>query len=178
MKDPRNNQKIHFLNDCVAFLGGQFYQIANASDYGLEFIARNKQNEVTEIIHFSPTELSGGVFEEDCETVFKIRDFEFGLFKGLKDAPLPVEFLEEEQIRDRLEDISDSCEGTIYCGYQGRGNTGRCYGITTDDPDQCIHESRSMGINGACKDSMGRSVIVYWPHLKCTKDEDGQPFPS
>lgn len=72
----------------------------------------------------------------------------------------------EEQVQ-AVNDVADLLGGSVRDDYSGRGMFGKsCYGIVCDDANECIAEAGALGLRGARTDSMGRSVIVYWPSIQ------------
>jgi len=65
-----------------------------------------------------------------------------------------------------IEELADNF-GKFRKDYSGRGMYGEtCVGIVTGDPTGCIEEAEARGVRGAVTDSMGLSIIVYWPKVK------------
>jgi hypothetical protein len=64
--------------------------------------------------------------------------------------------------------------------YSGRGMYGKeCVGVTCDNQadllfDMMDHASRTQikQLKGCMTDSMGRSIIVYWPNIEWSEDEE------
>jgi len=68
--------------------------------------------------------------------------------------------------KEILQEVADEIGGELR-EYSGRGMYGKsCLGIVCDDPSDCIEEAVVRGIRGACRDSMGKQAIVYWPSIK------------
>lgn len=65
-----------------------------------------------------------------------------------------------------IKKIAEETGGQFIENYSGRGMFGEtCVGIGTNDPDEVIHLAKSKKIQGEVRDSMGLSVIVYWPSI-------------
>jgi hypothetical protein len=81
-----------------------------------------------------------------------------------------------EVVRQTVEDLRDegySAEIDEY--YCGRGMHGEgCYAIYTAErcDEAIIAAAAKLGLRGARVDSLGRGVIVYWPHVKSLKEEE------
>lgn len=76
----------------------------------------------------------------------------------------------------KIVSVAKKTGGSVYADYSGRGMYGReCMGIVHADANEVIAEAGAAGLKGAKTDSMGRKMIIYWPHVKAaehTKDED------
>lgn len=69
--------------------------------------------------------------------------------------------------KEILKEIANEVDGTIYEEYSGRGMYGKtCIGIVCNNAIDCIESAAAKGITGAKTDNMGKSMIVYWPHIK------------
>lgn len=74
---------------------------------------------------------------------------------------------EIETAKKTLTEIAEIVGGTLRNDYSGRGMYGEtCYGIDCQSSTDCIETAAQFGIKGAKVDNMGKSWIVYWPHLK------------
>ena len=73
-------------------------------------------------------------------------------------------------MREILEDVASGVGADVYEEYSGRAMYGRkCIGISCER-DNYLYVIATVGLRGAKTDSMGRDMIVYWPHL--TGDEE------
>ncbi|MEK7414226.1 MAG: hypothetical protein AAB263_13005 [Planctomycetota bacterium] len=69
---------------------------------------------------------------------------------------------------DRIRQAARRNDRSLRLDYSGRGMFGaQCLGIVCDDPEDVIAE---VGVKGARTDSMGKSVIVYWPSITAPLD--------
>jgi hypothetical protein len=67
---------------------------------------------------------------------------------------------------ERVEVLADTVHGTFVSDYSGRGMSGKvCVGIKSDDPERILSLAVGAGLKGARTDNLGKSVIVYWPHI-------------
>jgi hypothetical protein len=74
---------------------------------------------------------------------------------------------------EKLEEIADEIGGDVRSDYSGRGMFGRtCYGITCNDPNECLEVAGSKRIRGGKIDNMGKRYIVYWPDISDDKDDE------
>jgi len=68
---------------------------------------------------------------------------------------------------DAAEAIAREIGGKVREDYSGRGMYGKtCLGIVCDDDTECIELAAQYGFRRAQTDSMGKQMIVYWPHIK------------
>lgn len=62
--------------------------------------------------------------------------------------------------------VAQAVEGRVRKSYSGRGMFGKsCMGIECSSVTECIEVAAQHGLTGAKWDSMGKSYIVYWPHV-------------
>jgi len=67
---------------------------------------------------------------------------------------------------DKINEIAAEVGGTVRTSYSGRGMYGKtCVGIVCDNASECLEVAGAHGIRGGVVDSMGLSVIVYWPKI-------------
>lgn len=75
-----------------------------------------------------------------------------------------IELDDDRPDREKIIEASQEDGRRLYTDYSGRGMFGQtCLGIVCDDPSDTIADA---GVHGARQDSLGRSTIVYWPHIK------------
>lgn len=152
------------------------YNFRVSINNSFEFTQETEEGQ-PEVLKFSAKDIEEAVVQDTLVTLCtasaagtRVCDFEV---KQVTTLTPPVELLSQDDLATLFDQIADTCEGRVYTGYSGRGMFGEsCWGVTTNDPNVCIAEARKQGITGERQDSMGRSVIVYWPHIKCTKPTD------
>ncbi len=71
-----------------------------------------------------------------------------------------------------LDEVANEVDGRVTMTYSGRGMFGAtCVGIICNNANDCIETAATFGLRKAHIDNMGLNWIVYWPHLKTTKNE-------
>jgi hypothetical protein len=75
----------------------------------------------------------------------------------------------EEAIEGLYSAASELNGASVDDSYSGRGMYGKtCYGIVSrgDSEEEIIEACARNGLRGARVDSMGKGVIVYYPHIE------------
>lgn len=72
-----------------------------------------------------------------------------------------------------IKELAEEEDGfRLYEDYSGRGMYGaRCYGVSCDDPTECIELAAAKGLRGAKWDNLGKGYIVYWPNASLPEIE-------
>ena len=139
------------------------FQVRNDS---FEFIS---EQDPKVVLTYSAQDVEEAVIQDGLVTL-REQDFEA---KKVTIIQPPVVLQSHDDLANVFENIASEHDSEVYEGYSGRCMMGsQCWGITTNDPEGIIATARGMGIDGERQDSMGRSAIVYWPHIKYTKPVD------